>query len=271
MVPLQRPLINMESSEERSGNEYYILNCSFGKDSMAMLKICAEREREYPIDEVCYIDIRYDATRSAEYPEHEKFIQEVGIPYIIQDLGLPLHIVHPEHSYKDLFFRVFKKGPFAGKYYGFSVRGTPKCNSIKVKAMEQRIKEITATGYKPVKYVGIAADEKKRIEGARKRGEILPLVDLGITEGDAIKICKKEGTLSPIYNNPEFERIGCFFCPNSRVNQFKYLYKTNPELLADLAELDQYSPFRFHPPYTATDLWNKFSGEEKEQKALTEF
>jgi 3'-phosphoadenosine 5'-phosphosulfate sulfotransferase (PAPS reductase)/FAD synthetase len=250
-------------------DDYHVLNCSFGKDSMAMLKMCYDRG--YPIDEVCYIDIRYDSKHSAEYPEHEKWIHEVGIPYITETLNLPFKSINPPVTYKELFFRKFQKGIHAGQCYGFSVRRTPKCNSLKVSAMKEHALELMKNNKNVIKYVGIAADEVKRIQGAYKRGEKLPLVEMNITERECFKICKDEGILSPIYSHSYFNRIGCFFCPYSNIDQFRHVYKTSPELMRDLAELDKYSPFKFHPPYTATELLRKFESEEREQKPLTIF
>lgn len=249
--------------------DYYVLNCSFGKDSMAMLKMCYDKG--YPIDEVCYIDIRYDSEHSAEYPEHEKWIHEVGIPYISETLNLPFKIINPPVTYKELFFRKFQRGNFAGHCYGFSVRRTPKCNSLKVGAMKNHVLKLLKEDKKVIRYVGIAADEVKRISGAYKRGERLPLVEMNITERECFKICEDEGILSSIYQYPYFDRIGCFFCPYSNVDQFRHVFRTSPELMRDLAELDKYSPFKFHPPYTATQLLRKFEAEAREQTKLSQF
>lgn len=250
--------------------DYYVLDCSFGKDSMAMLKLCVDKG--YPIDEVMYIKIFYDQEHSAEYPEHYRFIQEVGIPYITDTLGLKYHELNPKSTLKDLFFKVFQKGTYAGKYYGFPQRHCVKCNSeLKILTLKRFHAELRERERRAVHYVGIAADEPNRVLRGKKYGYLMPLNDLHITEKDALKICKENGILSPLYNYDIFNRIGCFFCPNCTIPQLRYLYQTSPDLMYDLAELDKYSPFKFHPPYTATQLLRKFESEAREQTKLSEF
>ena len=251
-------------------DDYYVLNCSFGKDSMAMLKICVDKG--YPIDEVCYIKMFYDKEHSAEYPEHYRFIQEVGIPYITDTLGLKYHEIIPKITYKELFYKKFQKGEYKGQNYGFAQRWCAKCNSdIKVNAFRMYISEMKRKGYRICQYVGIAADEKKRIRSGLKKGLIMPLYNEGITEREALKICKSNNILSPLYSEKCIKRIGCFFCPHCTIPQLRYLYMTSPDLIYDLAELDKYSPFKFHPPYTATELLRKFESEAREQTKLSEF
>lgn len=236
---------------------------------MAMIQL--GYEKNYPIDEVCYVKMMYNDETSAEYPEHWRFIQEKGIPYIEDKLGLR-YVELKTLTFKDLFFKVFQKGTYTGKYYGFPQRHCVKCNSeLKVKVFKKHINEIKKSGKTPQEYVGIAVDEKKRILHNRKAGLRLPLADWRITEKEARKICEAHNILSPIYHNIEFNRIGCFFCPNCTIPQLKYLWKTSPEIMEDLASLDKYSPFKFHPPYTATELLRKFESEEREQKPLTIF
>ena len=251
-------------------DDYFILNCSFGKDSMAMLKTCVDKG--YPIDEVCYIKIMYDKGISAEYPAHYQFIQDVGIPYITEKLGLKYHELNPKSTLKDLFFKVFQKGAYTGKHYGFPQRHCVKCNSeLKIRTLKLFHTELREKDLKPVHYVGIAADEQKRVLRGKYYGYLMPLADLHITERDAMRICMENGILSPLYECDCFNRIGCFFCPNCTIPQLRYLYRTSPELLKDLADLDKYSPFKFHSPHTATQLLRKFESEAREQTKLSDF
>ena len=267
-IKANKTILERERERERDSDNH-IWDCSFGKDSMAMIQL--GYEKNYPIDEVCYVKMMYDYEISAEYPEHWRFIQETGIPYIEDKLGLKFTELTPL-TFKDLFFKVFQKGTYAGNHYGFPQRHCVKCNSeLKVKVLKKHITEIKKSGKIPQEYVGIAADETKRVLKNKKYGLRTPLADWGITEREARRICETHGILSPIYHNIEFNRIGCFFCPNCTIPQLKYLWKTSPQLMEDLAKLDKYSPFKFHSPFTATQLLNRFKAEEKEQSSLSQF
>lgn len=131
--------------------------------------------------------------------------------------------------------------------------------------------ELKNKDLKAVHYVGIAADEPKRVLRGKKTGYIMPLNEMHISERDALRICKENNILSPLYEYDFFKRVGCLFCPNCTIPQLRYLYQTSPELMRDLAELDKYSPFKFHPPYTATQLLRKFEAEAREQTKLSQF
>ena len=269
MMTVQQSFKTLENRVTRtSENDYFIADCLFGKDSMAMLKVCIDKG--YPIDEVNYVRMMYDENRSAEYPIHYRFIEEIGIPYVTEVLGLKFKSLEGP-TYKDIVMKIVSKGPRTGDHFGYPQRKCPRCNSVmKVAVINRHNSELKRLGYTVKHYVGIAADEKKRVARGVRTGYIMPLAIEGITEKDAFTICRKEGILSPIYEDALFNRIGCWFCPHSTINQLKYVWKTSPDLFRSLIELDNYSKFKFHPPYTATDLLNKFESESVEQKTLFE-
>lgn len=269
MIGIQQTIGAAETRISKSSeNDYFIADCSFGKDSMAMLKICIDRG--YPIDEVNYVHMMYSDDWSAEYPIHMRWIEDVGIPYVTEILGLKFKSLESP-TYKTIVTKIVSKGLRKGDHFGFPQRKCPRCNSVmKVAAINRHNTELKKLGYVVRHFVGIAADEKKRVARGIRSGYIMPLAIEGITERDAFKICRKERILSPIYENAIFNRIGCWFCPHSTIEQLKYVWQTSPELFEDLVKLDKCSKFKFHPPYTATDLWNMFESESAEQKTLIE-
>ena len=61
------------------------------------------------------------------------------------------------------------------------------------------------------------------------------LAEYGICEIETYDICKRYGLLSPIYESEK--RGGCWFCPNSSIDDFARLAKNHPELWAELEKL----------------------------------
>ena len=115
-----------------------------------------------------------------------------------------------------------------------------------------------------VQYIGIAADEPKRI--ARHIGKpnvILPLVELGWEEGLCGLISKYQGLLAPTYTE-ESLRDGCWFCHNQSIGQLRRLRKNYPDLWALLLKWDTDSPVSFHPDgHTVHDFDERFALEDE--------
>lgn len=234
----------------------YIASCSFGKDSIAM--IIERMERGEPIDEIVYCKIMYDDKISAEFPEHDEFIHNRAIPELERRYGLKTTVVQSEWTYKNYFYRVKQKGKNKGSICGFPTFFVQWCNSmLKGTAISQY--ENAQGEHKPI--VGIAADEPKRIQRALNKGQILPLVDYGITESMAFDICKKHDLLSPAYKDGT-TRLGCWFCHNQRIGGLRKLRQNHPELWQELLKLDKDSPWAFKQyGVTIADFDTRFEQE----------
>ena len=85
-----------------------------------------------------------------------------------------------------------------------------------------------------VQYIGIAADEPKRL-ARLKPGQISLLDKYHVAEPEARSICAAEGLLSPLYDFTK--RGGCWFCPNASVSELRHLYYYHPDLWQRLLEL----------------------------------
>ena len=110
-------------------------------------------------------------------------------------------------------------------------------------------------------YVGIAADEPKRLERLLKKPNIsAPLADYNITENKALEICRAAYLLSPIYAT--HKRNGCWFCHNARLCEMKYLYMEHPELWAHLVEMQSTAWNSFTKRNSIFDLEERFKKEE---------
>ena len=204
----------------------------------------------------------FDDTTSAELPEHEEFIHEKAIPLLKSRYGIETAIVQADVTYCDVFFRKFQKGQKQGRIYGFPIRRGPWCNSrLKVRPIEKWGKQAGSCQ----SVVGIAADEIKRIRRKTENGNLLPLVQYGITEAEAFSICRSEGLLSPAYTGDR-RRLGCWFCHNQRVSELRRLRKEHPELWGKLMDLDAVSPTQFTQRCSVADFDRRFVAEDKQIK-----
>lgn len=162
-------------------NERHIASVSFGKDSLAMLLLILERR--LPLDEVVFYDTGmefkaiYD-TRDRVLP----LLTEHGVRYT--ELRPPRPFVFdmldkPVNSKKN------------GLHYGYSWCGG--CarwgTACKTHTLDQHAKE---AGKNVIQYIGIAADEPKRLERLALR-KVAPLAKFGFTESDALRYCYERG------------------------------------------------------------------------------
>ena len=231
----------------------YIASCSFGKDSLAMLiKI---KELGMPLDEVIYVDIRFDDEISGETPEMASFISKAE--KILKE-KFDITVTHLRGvTFKEQFYTVKQRGKHIGDNYGFPYTIGAWCNN--------RLKIVPITKYlrsqkeDVIQYVGIAYDEPKRYERLNHDTHIAPLYDLKITEAEAMEICKKYDLVSPIYKTSF--RGGCWFCPKQRLSQLKWLYTEHNDLWNILKDMEKDSFNTFRPNYTLEQLEERFKNE----------
>ena len=172
----------------------YIASCSFGKDSLAMILTIIEHG--LPLDEVVYCEVMFDDTISGEYPEHADFIHNKAIPILELVYGLKVTVLRADTDYKEQFYRPRTKGERIGQARGFPSLWSPWCNGdLKRKPMQN----YRASQSEPLyEYVGIAADEPKRLERLLKN-QISPL-HWQTTTSQKIRLLKYAER--PIYFHP---------------------------------------------------------------------
>lgn len=174
----------------------YIASFSGGKDSAATIILAHEHGE--PLDLIIFSEVMFDKETSGELPEHIEFIHEVYKP-LFESWGYEFQILHAEKTYMDCFNHVTVSGKRIGMRAGFPMAGKCAINrDCKVKPIKQFIKQ-----YDPetvVQYLGIAADEPKRLERLKGTNKISLLEKYGYTEKMAFDLCEKYGLLSPIYD-----------------------------------------------------------------------
>ena len=114
-----------------------------------------------------------------------------------------------------------------------------------------------------IQYLGIAADEPKRIAKHIKRKDvILPLVEIGWEEDLCGLIAGYQDLLAPTYEDGT--RDGCWFCHNQSVGQLRLLRRNYPNLWELLLKWDNDSPVSFHPNgRTVHDFDKRFALEDE--------
>ena len=231
----------------------HIASCSFGKDSLATVILAHEHGE--PLDEVIYVEVMFDRDISGEIPEHRDFIYNVAIP-TVESWGYPVTVLRSDMTYIDCFYHKLVKGKRKGMTQGFPMAGkcclNKPCKVFPVKNYLKKIPEY-------VQYIGIAADESKRLARLNEN-KISLLAKYGYTEKMAEQLCKEHGLLSPIY---EFtKRGGCFFCMNARDCALRHLRNNHSELWNKLLSLEDEENL-------AGPIWNtltKTSLHDKEEK-----
>lgn len=232
----------------------HIASCSFGKDSLATVILAHEHGE--PLDEVIYVEVMFDKEISGEIPEHREFIYNVTIP-TVESWGYPVTVLRSDRTYLDCFYHILVKGNRKGMTQGFPMQGKCLINrECKLRPIRQYMKRQPKD---LVQYIGIAADEPKRL--ARLDGnKISLLAKYGYTEKMAEQLCREYGLLSPIY---EFtKRGGCFFCMNARDCGLRHLKNNHPELWNKLLSLEDEENL-------AGPIWNtltKTSLHDKEEQ-----
>ena len=221
----------------------HIASLSYGKDSLAMLE--AIHCLGYPLDEIVHVEIWATDTISANLPPVVEFKRHAD-KIIKERYGLDVQHVcarYPDGS-KVTFEREFYKIPerrnkkkYDGLILGWPmVMGRWCLRALKLEALPK-------PGPDVVQYVGIAADETKRIGNTHNSKRSLPLVDIGWTEADAMAWCREHDLVSPAYASGN--RDGCFFCPMQGLDSLRNLRRKYPDLWSLMLKWDIDSPITF--------------------------
>ncbi len=213
---------------------YHAVSLSGGKDSTAMLLLMIERGMP--------IDIVLTADTGMEFPEMYEHLNRLD-EYLFKERGIHLTTLRHPKGFEWLMFEEEKQKessianrqrlgvPIYGNGWpGVKVRWCT--GQLKTHLISKEVNRLKGE-YNALHYVGIAADEPKRI-----KKEIYPLVDWGITEKQALQICYDRGYdwggLYEIYH-----RCSCWCCPLQRIGELKRLRQYHPELWARLREMDR--------------------------------
>lgn len=211
----------MQMDKERKEGMFYTASISGGKDSICMGLLLLEKG--YPVDDFIFFDL------GVEYPETYEAIAKFE-----QDTGRKVAIVKPplgdfwyyacEHEY---IGRQKVKG-IPQKGYGFPSFCIRWCTRLKKEAIGSFEYSKGYSKTNTIQYIGIAFDEPKRIHNFPDKR--YPLYEWGITEAEALKICRDRGYFKSPHPYDYNNRVSCFCCPFTNQKQIEYLIEHRPEL-----------------------------------------
>lgn len=237
----------------------FIASVSFGKDSLAMLLKLLEED--YPLDEVVYFDIgvEFDSIRN----NAEK------MKPIFADRGIEFTILEP----REPFIYCMTEKP-VNKHNGELQCGYKWCGgcarwgtSLKLEAIQKNNKKYGDETI--VEYVGVAADERQRInrEQNGNRIKIYPLVEWEMTEKDCLEYCYSKGWH---WNENGYElydlldRVSCKYCKNKNLKELRNIYHYMPNVWQELKELQDKVQMPFKGNKTIHDLETRFITEDNQ-------
>ena len=232
--------------------EKYVVSLSGGKDSTAMLLRLLEEKR--PVDLILFCDT------GLEFPQMYEHLARLEA-YI----GRPIIRLKAEHDfeYYFLYYTPKRKNPALEQYSGMSWAGPRNrwCTGIlKTRVVDTHLKELREH-YTVIEYVGIAADEPKRI-----KDKTYPLAEWGMTEKDCLHYCYERGfDWGGLYEI--FHRVSCWCCPLQSLDELRKLHRHFPNLWQQLETWDDATWRTFIKGYSARDLAARFDFEKQWQKA----
>lgn len=244
---------------------FNVVSYSGGKDSTAMLLKM--------IEEGIQIDCIMFCDTGLEFPQMYEHIDRIE-----RETGLGITRVKPDMDFEYLMFDkpINRKDGSAIKIkYGADQTGHGWPGSIMrwcTKALKDAPRERFLKAFKPYYemryYVGIAADEQKRL--GRKTNQnpehIHPLVDWGMTEVDCLEYCYSRGyDWGGLYEL--FDRVSCWCCPLQSLDELRKLRANFPDLWEQLKEWDDRNFRTFRADYTVRELEKRFMFEDERIRA----
>ena len=192
----------------------HIVSLSGGKDSTAML--LRMLEEGMPVDIILFCDTGLEF--EAMYRHIDKLEKYVKISITRLKAPQSFEYMFYEHMPK-------RKNPNLEGRKGFSWSGPRNrwCTSVlKTRVINRYLKDLSKE-YTIYQYIGIAADEPKRV-----REFNYPLIDWGMTESDCLAYCKERGfDWDGLYDI--FHRVSCWCCANKNLKELKNIYLYLPQ------------------------------------------
>ena len=243
----------------------YIASLSGGKDSLAMvLKIL---ELNYPLDEVVYFDI------GVEFDSIRNNIDK--IKPILESKGIALTILTP----KEPFIYCMTEKPIA-KRSGEIQCGYKWCGGCARWGTTLKLEAIRNHNAKYgdemiVEYVGVASDERERINRERhgNRVKLYPLVEWEMTEKDCLEYCYSKGWH---WNENGYElydlldRVSCKYCKNKNLKELRNIYHFMPDVWQELKDLQDKVKMPYKDGKTIHDIETRFITEDA-QMSIEDF
>lgn len=216
-------------------------------------------EMNYPLDEVVYFDIgiEFDSIRN-NAEKMKSLLDDKGIEFTILEPREPFIYCMTEKPVKK------RNGELqcGYKWCGGCARwGT----SLKLEAIKENNKKYGDELI--VEYVGVAADERQRINRERNgnRVKIYPLVEWEMAEIDCLEYCYYKGWH---WNENGYElydlldRVSCKYCKNKNLKELRNIYHFMPDVWQELKELQDKVQMPYKGNKTIHDIETRFITED---------
>lgn len=240
-----------------AGNQFHVVSFSGGKDSTAML--LGMLERSMPIDAIIFCDT------GMEFPEMYDHIDLVE-----KRIQRPITRLKAELSF-EYYLSETPCAKTARLGYQWSSPLSRWCTRVLKDEPKAAYLRTVGEGRSVIEYVGLAADETRRMERKcnRKENKRYPLADWGMTEDDALRYCYDHGyDWGGLYRR--HKRVSCWCCPLQSLRALRSLYRYHPALWRRLRAMDDREIERgcrtFRPDYSVAELEMWFAAEEKQQR-----
>lgn len=268
---------------------YYVASVSFGKDSLAMLLLLLEKQ--LPLDEVVFVNTGYEF--NSTYAMRDRFLvmlkernKSGSYPWITYtEIDISEEFTYAMFE-KPVFHKGQEQNPDAQCHrVGFGWCGGV-CRwgtGLKFDGLRKFYREILRDkkrfpdGVQIIEYVGIAADEKDRLEretaickGCQKS---YPLVDYNLKEKDCLEMCYENGYT---YQETVVDKLGasqkvflyrdlvsrgsCRMCRNKNLKELSNLYHLGYQTyFKPLLDMQEKIPEPFYQGReTVSDLVKRF-------------
>ena len=228
----------------------YVASLSGGKDSTAM--VLRLIEEKYPLDLVLFCDTGLEFPQM--YEHIEKLEKVIPVPLVKLKAEKSFEYYLLEHRPK---IRRSKNLKSHDAGYSWADARHRWCTSVlKVRVIDKYLRELKEK-YEVIQYIGIAADEKRRIREHR-----YPLVEWGMTEKECLEYCYARGyDWGGLYSI--FRRVSCWCCPLQPLDELRKLRKYFPELWDKLLEWQSKTWRKFKETYSVQELDIRFRFEEE--------
>lgn len=204
------------------------ISWSGGKDSTAAVLLHLRRGDQCKV--VCYIPF-FDIDTPLIRKDHYAHILKTAD--LFRKQGAHVWIVHGQ-TYVDYFYRRSSRGKYKGRMFCWPCIKRGACG-FKRDSKEKALDQLDVGPY-DYQDIGIAFDEKDRqaqLDNTRRS----ILVEMGLTEEDARKLCEDVSALSPIYNTTT--RDGCALCPHAKAAEREQWLSENPHVIPAILEMQR--------------------------------
>lgn len=216
-------------------------------------------ELNYPLDEVvCYLsDAEFQAVRNVI----------LKLKAECERRSLKFTILEPkqEFIYTMTEKPVKKRNGAVQSGYKWCGGNARWGTTLKLEAIEQHNK--TYGDEFIVEYVGVAADERHRINRQRNgnRVKIYPLVEWGMTEADCLQYCYSHGwhweeNGYELYDL--LDRVSCWCCRNKNLGELRNIYHKLPNVWEKLKKLQDAVEMPYKDGKTIHEIETRFITED---------